>query len=122
MPPPQLLGAGLLESLDREVANRLEHREAAVAASQQVVVDEHAEALERDVTDALGGLQGAAAGEDAEPLEGDALVRAEQVVAPLDRGGQRALACRRAAWAGREHVRRALQTPEGRCPPEHVRA
>ena len=51
-----------------------------------------AEAFERHVAHALGGLQRAAAGEDPEAGEGESLVGAEQVVAPLDRGYERLLA------------------------------
>ena len=65
MPASQLVGARLLELLDREVANRLEHHEAAVPAPQEIVVDQPAEALERHVADSFGGLERAAADEDA---------------------------------------------------------
>ena len=73
VPQPHLDGSGFLETLDREVADRLEHREARVAPPQQVVVDERAERLERRLAHLLRGLQRAAADEDAEPGERHAL-------------------------------------------------
>jgi hypothetical protein len=112
VPAPQLGRARLLEALDREVADGLEHREARVAPAQQVVVDERADALQRDVAHALRGLQRAAADEDAEPGEGEALVRPEQVVAPADRRGERALARRRVARPGVEELRLPFQPLE----------
>jgi hypothetical protein len=112
MPAAHLGGTGVLEPLGREAANRLEHRETAVAPPQQVVVDQHGQAFERHVAHALGGLQRAAAGEDPEAGEGESLVGAEQVVAPLDRGYERLLAGGGVARSGTGQVRLALEALE----------
>ena len=93
--------AALVEAVERVLAHGLEHAEAAGAARQQAVLDERGDAVERlEPADGLGGLQRAAAGEDAEALEGRARGRVEQVVAPADRRPQRLLA-ERARRAGR---------------------
>ena len=122
MPASQLVGPGLLQLLDGEVANRLEHHEAALPSPEQVVVDQGAEALECHVADALGSLQRAAADEDAQPHERLALLRAEQVEAPVDRGGERLLARGRVARAARQHVRLALEPLQDLARREQLRA
>ena len=122
MPASQLAGPGLLQLLDGEVANRLEHHEAALPSPEQVVVDQGAEALECHVADALGSLQRAAADEDAQPHERLALLRAEQVEAPVDRGGKRLLARGRVARAARQHVRLAFEPLQDLARREQLRA
>ena len=121
VPSADLGGAVLLEQLHCEMANRLEHREARIAPSQEVVVDERGQGLERHLADVLGGLERAPAGEDAEPGEGDALLGPQQVVAPANRRGERPLACRGVARAGREKVRLAFEPLEKRCGGEQLR-
>ncbi len=81
-----------------------------------------AEALERHVAYALGGFQRAAADEDAEACKRLALVRPQQVVAPVDRGGERLLACRRVARAGRQQVRLAFEPLENLSRREQLRS
>ena len=122
VPPADFLGPGLLEPLGGEVANRLEHHEAALPSPQQVVVDQRAEALERHVAYALGSFQRAAADEDAEACKRLALVRPQQVVAPVDRGGERLLACRRVARAGLQQVRLAFEPLQNLSRREQLRS
>ena len=122
VPPPHLAAPVLLEPLGREVADRLEHREAGVAPPQQVVVHERGQGLQRHLAYLLCGLEGAAASEDAEARERDALVRAEQVVAPADRRRESALARRRVARTGGEEVRFPFEAREDLGRREQLRA
>jgi hypothetical protein len=112
VPPSHLGGTCFLEPLDGEVADGLQHREARVAPSQEVVVDEGAEGLDVDVAHQLRRLERAAPHKDAEPREGESLARRQQVVAPVDRGRERALASRGIARPAREPVRLALEPLE----------
>ena len=58
----------------------------------QALVHERLERVEIGVRDLLGRLERAAAAEDRQAREEQLLLLAEQLVAPLDRGAQRALA------------------------------
>ena len=58
---------GVLEVLERVLADGLEHAEAAAVAGEQALVGERGDAVERvGAADGLGGGEGEAAGEDAE--------------------------------------------------------
>src|SRR5207253_60618 len=78
--------------------------------------------LERHVADTLGGLERAAAGEDTESDERDALLRAEQVVAPVDGRREGLLPCGRVSRAGREQVGLALEPLQDLSRREQLRA
>ena len=65
--------------------------------------------------DLLGRLQLEAAGEDREPAEQQLLVRLEQVVAPLERRGQRLLPGRRGVAAAAQQAE-AVVEPVRRSP------
>jgi hypothetical protein len=116
----QLPLAHLMQPLAGILAHRLEQL---VAGRATLAVDAHerlfdqaAEQLEdragsERLTAAylLGGLEAEAAGEDGEPPEQHALVGAEQLVAPVERGRERPLPRKRRAAARAEHAERVAQ-------------
>ena len=118
-----------LQALERVRADRLQHREARLAVglfllAEQAVVDQRREPGE-DVlaaADGLGGVERAAAGEDGEAREERLLVRAEQVVAPVDRRAERLLAGGQVARAAGEEVEALLEPREQRLRREQLRA
>ena len=59
----------LVEPFDRELADRLEHPVAVVAAAQEALVDQRRDLVEIGAADLLGGLQRAPAGEHGEAGE-----------------------------------------------------
>ena len=67
----------VLESLDREFADRLEHPEAVAGVAKEALVDERLQDVEVGVTDLFSRSEGAAAGEDREAREELLLVRAD---------------------------------------------
>ena len=90
--------AALLQPLERVLADRLQHPEAWLAGGhrlrpQQVVVQQRLDAgddVELEVAgNRLRAVEGEAPDEDAEAREERLLLRAEEVVAPFDRGAQR---------------------------------
>jgi hypothetical protein len=94
----------LVEPLECLLADRVEHAEAAAAPPpHEALHDERLEDVELGVANGLRRAEREAAGEHRQPLEELLLVRPEQLVAPLDRRAQRALACRGVArLAGEE--------------------
>src|SRR5215510_12772053 len=79
------------EALACELADRLQHREPAVSLADEALVDERGERVQVAVADRLGRLERPAAGEDRETCQEVLFTGLEEVVAPLDRGAQRAL-------------------------------
>ena len=78
-------------------------------------VDERREGVEVGVADLLGSLEREAAGEDGEAREELAARGVEEVVAPLDRRAQRALALGRVARAARQQRERRVEALEQRA-------
>jgi len=122
MPAPHAGVPGLLQPLGCEVANRLEHQEAGIASPQEVVVDERGQRVEARVANLLGGLERAAACEDAKAVEGEALVLSQQVVAPADRRRERPLAGRSVSRACAGQMRLAFEALEDLPGREQLRA
>src|SRR5690349_17752900 len=102
VPPAYRLGFTRgLEQLRRELADRLQHREAGFAGGtaqppDEALVDERPQRVE-DVeivvaAHVLRGIERPAAGEDGQPGEQAALRLVEQAVTPVERRAQRALA------------------------------
>ena len=101
---------------DCVLADRLQHRESrlfvgALQPSEAVVGQrrEPVDDVEVVSADALRGLEGAAAGEHREPHEQALLVRLEQVVAPVDRRAERALALGCVARAALEQLQTVVE-------------
>src|SRR4051794_17190784 len=82
----------LFEPLDGVLANRLEHPEAALGVPDEALLDQRLERVQVGPGDIFGGLDRAAAGEDAERGEEPLLVGRQEVVAPGDRRAERLLA------------------------------
>ena len=104
---------------ERVLADGLEHGEArrtsrAGRRPDEALLQQRHEGREVRVTHALGGLDGPAAGEDGEPSQKGALARLEELVAPVDRGPQRALAVGKIALAAFEHSEPVLESREQR--------
>ncbi len=100
----KLLGVlSRLESLHPELADRLEHRVAAVVVLEQVPVDQTLELVCRSAGYGLGVLARATAGEHGEHREEVCLFGVQQIVAPLDRRAQGLVACRPVAGPLRQH-------------------
>ena len=101
----------LVEPLERILADRVEHAEAAAAPPpNQALLDERLEDVELGVAYGLRRVERKAAGEHRQPPEELLLVRLEQLVAPLDRRAQRALA-RRGVARGAGEERQAPVEP-----------
>ena len=78
---PEVLGAAaLLESLERELADRLQHPEALAGPADQALVDQRLQHVQIGGADRLGRFQGAAAGEHGQP--------GEQALLPRPRAGR----------------------------------
>ncbi len=130
VPAPDLLRlAAGFEALEGVGADRLQHREARLAVglfllAEHVVVDQRREAGQETLVtaDGLGGGERAAAGEDGEAREECLLVRAEQVVAPVDRRAERLLARGHVPWAAGEEVEALLEPGEQRLRREQLGA
>src|SRR5688500_15243018 len=111
----ELVGlAGGLEPLDGKLADGLEHPEAAAVGSDadEALVDQRLEGVEVSVDDLFGRLEGPAAAEDGQAGEQALLVGGQQLVGPLDRGAQGALALRSVAAAAGEERQTLLQALE----------
>ena len=96
MPSPKLdILARVVEPLDGELADRLEHPVARLpvflAPAEEALVDERLERVGVGIAHDLGGLVVAAAGEDGECSEEPLLFRIQKVVRPLDRRTERLL-------------------------------
>ena len=86
---PQLVRlTRVLESLERELADRLQHPEAGVREPDQAPVHQRLRYVQIGTADGLGRFQRAAAGKHREPREQALLVAREQVVAPCNRRPQ----------------------------------
>src|SRR5262245_45405462 len=72
--------------------DRLEHPEALVRVPDEALVDQRLQRVEFGACDLLRRLERAAAAEDGQAGEELMLLRAQQIVAPLDRRAQRLLA------------------------------
>ena len=120
---PIRLESLLCNARERELTDRREHRESrrAVvrrAAEEQALVAERRDELERRSgrrDDALDRLERRAADEDREIEEGCLFPLVEQRVAPLDRGGERALALGQVARAPREERQALAEALEDRA-------
>src|SRR5947208_14731463 len=77
--------ARLLEALERELADRLQHRVPLAVEADEALLDERLQPVEVTVRNLLGRLQRAAAGEDGQPPKELLLLRREELVAPADR-------------------------------------
>ncbi len=115
--------AGFVELLACVLANRLEHEEAVVADGlEQAQVDERGESIELGVADLLRGGERGAAREDGESGEELLACRVEEVVAPLDRRAERALALRRVAGAAGQQGKSRVEALEEGVHAEQLRA
>ena len=80
-PTSQLLGsAGLLESLERELADRLQHPETLLRVADEALFDERLQRVEVGVGHFLSRLERAAAGKDGQVGEKELLILGEQIV------------------------------------------
>ena len=102
MPAADRVGVGrAVEQLDRELPDRVEHPEAPAApAPHEALHDQGLQAVELRIADRLGRLEREASLEDREAAEGSCSSGPEQLVAPLERRAQRALALGSVARAG----------------------
>ena len=82
--------------------------------TDQALLEQRCQGREIRVAHALGGLDRPAAGEDGESGQKRALGRLEELVAPVDRGAQCALAVGKIALAALEHSEAVLETSEQR--------
>ena len=82
MPSPELvLVTGLAQTLERELADRLEHPATlALADTDEALVDERLQDVEIGYGDPVRGVESAAAAEDREPCEQAPLVSVQQLV------------------------------------------
>ena len=83
----------LVEPLGGVPTNRLQHPEAHPGVTEETLVDQRLQRIQICVGHLLGSLERAAAAEDGEPSEQPLLILAKEIVAPLNRGPQRQLAC-----------------------------
>src|SRR5262249_40606207 len=84
VPMPEVLGvAAFLQSLERELADRLQHPEPLSRVAEKAFVDQSLKYVHVGCADGFGRFYGAAAGEDSQPGEQPLLLDAEEVVAPL---------------------------------------
>jgi hypothetical protein len=91
---PQFVSlSGVLESLERELADRLQHPEAAVPEPDEALVDERLEHVQIGAADGLRCFESAAAGEHGQAGEESLLLFGQELVAPGDGRPQRLLAC-----------------------------
>jgi hypothetical protein len=117
--------AGFDESFEPELTDRLEHPEARLEADfvtpDQAVLDQLIERLERiqaafagGGADRIGGLQAPTPAEDREPSEHRLAGGIQEIVAPLDRATQRALALRPVTRPAREQGEATAQALQHR--------
>ncbi len=105
---------------ERELADRLEHREARRAvvgrsAQEQALVDERGEQLQaRTGNNAVDGLERGAPGEDGERQERALLFLVQQHVAPVDRRGERPLPQRQVTRTAGQERQALAETVEDR--------
>ena len=101
----ELGGLGpLLQLLERELSDRLEHREPrlfvpACICTNEALVDQGLERVEIRGADPFRGIQRAATGEDSQTSEEGSFTVVQQITAPLDRRAERALALGRVRGA-----------------------
>ena len=118
------------EPVGRILPDRLEHREpkrpvGELGPSNEARVDQLGEAIERvEVVpaDRLGLLEGPSAREHRQASEEASLVRTQQLVAPRDRRGQRALAFRKVPGAAGEQREAPVDASCQRIEVEHAQA
>ena len=127
--PRRALLAGLGDALAGELAHRLEHVKARLAAHfgahEQVLFHERSQAIE-NVEPSVGHhrsgrVLGEAAGEDAEAAEEDPLLGTQQVEAPLEGGAQRLVSLRQIPLGAAEQ-RQRLREGAGPWPEATARA
>jgi hypothetical protein len=122
VPATDVLGlATRVEAFAGVRADRLEHREARLAVglfllAEHVVVNQRRQVRQERVTpgDGFGSWDRAAAVEDREPREEGLLVRAEQVVAPVDGRTECLLARRHVSRPTSQEVKPLLESGEQR--------
>ena len=102
-----------VELLQRVLADGLEHQQAGVGAravaAHELLVDQPFECIEVGAGHPLGRLDRRASSEDGEAPERLCLGLAEEPVAPIDRGAQRALPVGRVERTGAEDIQRLAQ-------------
>ncbi len=113
---------GVVEPLAGELADRVEHLEPLAGAHHERAVHQRLQRVEHVAGHLLGGLQRPAAGEHRQVRERAPLALVQQVVAPLDRRPQRALALGRVARAAGQQVEPAAEALEDRRRGEQPRA
>ena len=109
---PEVRGtSGLLQSFERELADRLQHPEALPRVAEKALVDQRLQRVQVGICDNCCGFERAAAGEHREPGKEPPLLFAEEPVAPFDRRSQRLLPRLgiAAAFEQIEPLRKALQ-------------
>ena len=128
MAPPQLGALGVGEQPRGVSADGLEQREARLAvailaAHQQALVEQRRQQIERlDLVGAVGGVEAhgqhrrraEGAAEDAQPPEQPALRLAQQVVAPVERRAQRAVAVGQVGGAAGEQAEAVVEPAQHR--------
>jgi hypothetical protein len=114
VPPAQVLGlGGVVEALERVLADRVQHPQAPAApAAEEALDEERLERVEVCAADCLRGLRRKASSEDGQAAEQLLLVSLEKLVAPLDSRAQRTLALRGVAQARREERQPPLEPRE----------
>ena len=123
MAATELVGVGcLVEPLERELADRLQHRVARLLAAEQVLVEQRAERVDFGAADGLGRLERAAAREHREAREQLLLALVEQVVAPGDRRAKGSLALGGVARTAGQQRQPLLEPFEQRRRRQHLHA
>ena len=101
------------QPFERVLPHGFEHEQALVVRGQQLLGHERVQDVERGASDGLGRRHGGASGEDGHVRERAALLAREQVIAPVDRRAQRALALRSIAGSADQHRERTIE-PRGK--------
>ena len=112
--------AGLLQLLDCKLADRLQQRVALRAEADEALLDQRLQHVQPRSRHLFRGVDGPAAGEDAEPPERLLLPCREQLVAPGDRAAESALALGHVASAHRQQRQRAVEPLEDLRRREHL--
>jgi hypothetical protein len=121
-----VLVLALVKPLEGIFANRLEHPEPRLVEdrslrSDQAAIDQRGEPVEGcRARHCLGAVGAKAAGERREGREQRLLLGAEQVVAPLDGGAERAVPLRHGRVRRLQHVEPAAETTQDRTRSEQV--
>ena len=107
--------AQLVEMLEGELANRLQHEETAAGERlHEAGLGDRPQGLDRCARDLLGSIERERPGHDGQSREELLQLGRQQVVAPLDRRAERSLPSGRVAGAGGQHGQTVIEPLEQR--------